>query len=232
MLGAVLDLFRIPKYLTPDQNATGLESRRVSVPQDNRLRAALYDTIAYLTAPEAWEAAPGGMTETDAASVLAEVLESMRPDVGTLIMLYTATIPDYVLLCDGSYHLKDDYPLLWAAIHPWHKDPLGFTVPDFNQRFPLGVTIFEQVGGTGGSAGVGLTVANLPPHSHTFFHDGLTHEHPPLPTPVVAPGEALAAGPEVPAPLIISGNTGSAGQGEGFSIMPPFVGVRIAIVAR
>lgn len=83
------------------------------------------------------------------------------------------------LLCDGQAVLRADYPELFAAIGTLYGAGNGtttFNVPDFRDKFPIGVSGTRPIGSTGGasSQNVMLVEANLPKHIHYIGIDGGT----------------------------------------------------------
>lgn len=74
------------------------------------------------------------------------------------------------LYCDGSSHLRSDYPALYAAMgsSPIYGavDGVSFSVPDLRGRFPLGTSGGHAMGQTGGEEEHTLALAEAPSHNH------------------------------------------------------------------
>ena len=79
-----------------------------------------------------------------------------------------ASIPTGWVLCNGATGIT--------------RSDGGGTInaPDLRDRFVRGVTSTPQVGQTAGANTITLSVATLPPHTHTFTsqNGGLSHQHP------------------------------------------------------
>lgn len=136
--------------------------------------------------------------------------------IGQIITLATA-LPSWCLLCDGATYDRVDYPELYGTLDPYFVvDADTFTVPDMVDRFVLYNT---NIGDVGGESNHIITQAELPAHSHSVDQFGVD-------TSIVEgelPGLAI-----VPTP----GITGSTGDGDAIPIMPPFIVLLPAIIAR
>lgn len=90
--------------------------------------------------------------------------------VATYIFGATSTAPAGTLLCNGASGLRTDYPALFAAIGTTYGsvDATHFTLPNFTDRFPVGVSGTKTIGSSGGSANA-IAVS----HDHT----GPSHTH-------------------------------------------------------
>ena len=106
----------------------------------------------------------------------------------------------------------------------------GGTWEEIQDRFLLGRSAAHQVGQTGGSETVTLTVAQMPAHTHT----GPSHTHStPNHTHTATCGSAgahthtitMASGGGGTTGAAGTGNTGSVGSGQAVNIMPPFLSV-------
>ena len=90
--------------------------------------------------------------------------------VGTITMYGGTVAPDGWLFCDGTLYNSDPsgiYGDLAARLSGAYGIGSGqFRVPDLRTRFPLGASVPEAVGPTGGVATVTLTVPQLPAHAH------------------------------------------------------------------
>lgn len=91
--------------------------------------------------------------------------------IGQIIIGSWDTPPANLLPCDGATYNGGDYPELYNALHPNHKDELWgtFQVPDLSGKFPLGVEFGSskyQPNTVGGEEQVQLTVGQMPRHAH------------------------------------------------------------------
>jgi len=107
----------------------------------------------------------------------------MTPLLGQIVPVALATLPANMLLCDGSTHLRVDYPSLYAALDAaFITDADHFVTPDLRGRVALGAGVAASgttytTGQTGGSEQVALVTNQMPSHSHTVIDPG--HTHPP-----------------------------------------------------
>lgn len=174
--------------------------------------------------------------------------EVMHPVIGTIIPTVLATLPDYMLPCDGSLHSSTDYPELYAVIDDAYKDGLGgFFTPDLRDKFPLGAGTAFAVNASGGNVEQSLTIAQLPAHTHTtqpHSHTDLGHIHateisiatiddvsPGVPVPGSLPGTGFtaSASANIQSSVVTVDNTG---DGEPVPTMPPYTAIKYAMVAK
>jgi microcystin-dependent protein len=106
---------------------------------------------------------------------------------GEIIMWPTTVAPSGWQLCDGSSLDRTTFAALFAVIGTTYGsvDGTHFTVPDFRQKFPLGVAAAgtgNAIGATGGSidhthtsAAHTHTYTQVPNHVHTITDPGHTH---------------------------------------------------------
>lgn len=157
----------------------------------------------------------------------------MQSLVGMIFPCATAAAPDGTLLCDGSTHLRADYPNLYDSLDAvFIVDADSFVVPDLRDKFVMGTSAAAPIGTSGGSATVTQTVAQMPAHIHT----SPPHAH----SEITATPTLVTVGLEPPVPAAIpgAGLTGatavsidSAGGGEPMTITPPYVALRYVVVA-
>ncbi len=116
---------------------------------------------------------PDGSINTDA--VTGSVEDKLSIKVGDLIFS-AALLNDDVsrLLCDGSEVSRTTYADLFAAVGSTYGAPSSsqnFVLPDYRAKFPVGVGTFGSGAGAalgvgGGEEKHGLSVAELPSHTH------------------------------------------------------------------
>jgi len=157
----------------------------------------------------------------------------MQSLVGLIMPITTFDLPIGTLLCDGSTHLRADYPNLYDALDPvFILDPDSFLVPDMRDRFIMGASASASEGTTGGASEITQTIGQMPTHSHT----SPPHAH----TEVTATPTIVSVGLEPPVPAAVpgAGVTGSTsvsidstGGGEPMTITPPYIALRYVVVA-
>lgn len=81
------------------------------------------------------------------------------PPVGSITMWPTASPPAGWLICDGSSFSAATYPELSAVLG-------GTSLPDLQDRVPVGSSGTKSELSTGGAASVTLTTTQLPAHAH------------------------------------------------------------------
>jgi microcystin-dependent protein len=101
--------------------------------------------------------------------------------LGTIFPYCTAATPVGALDCDGSTHLRTDYPALYAALDTAYiVDADHFKVPDLLGRTVIGVghgtgLSTYAMDASGGAEGHILSTPELPNHSHAVTDTGHTH---------------------------------------------------------
>lgn len=150
--------------------------------------------------------------------------ELMTPLLGMIFPVSLATLPNNMLLCDGSTYAREDYPDLYAVIDSaFIVDADTFIVPDLRSRIPLGAGEGSglsnyTVNQTGGEEAHQLTTAELASHNHALFEVDLV---------------ALTGEEPVLIPFITSGAraTDYEGGDEPHNNIQPFVALNYAMVA-
>lgn len=79
MWAATLNLTR--RYLTPENAPTATICRRIFIPDDPRIAAALDEMIALLTNPAIWDDTQGGISAEETAQIVAEMWNEYREDI-------------------------------------------------------------------------------------------------------------------------------------------------------
>lgn len=170
----------------------------------------------------------------DLEAKLAEVqYQLMTPLLGLIMPCAAATVPAGTLLCDGSIYLREDYPLLYAALDAaFIIDADSFSVPDLRDRFVLGDGVDHAVGDNGGSFEHTQTVAEMPAHSHTTQPH--SHTETGAVTTVINGGLEAPASAATPFPDVTGLATvdvDETGGGDPMDITPPFLVLKYVMVA-
>lgn len=212
------------KLPTPDAPLT-TEFKQVllTIPKNADLDRFLWGAVSHLAFWSSWDKV-GTMEQEDAARYFKDILASRKDFemLGTIFPVFRETLPDYMLLCDGSVYNRIDYPQLWEVLPSGSKDANTFTVPDLRERFPLGASVNYPVSSVGGLSEVTLTVAEMPSHTHGYslptFNVDVESVGVPDPTGVGQP-----ALPET---------TTSAGSDQPHENMPPYLALQYAMIAK
>ena len=210
--------------LTPDTAPAGYYSRRVLIPADTEWLAIVSGALLELQYAYNFEQF-GTATPDETAARFAVMLGDFLNQgnnymIGTIFAYANNTLPDYALLCDGSIHDKDDYPLLYDAISPdFHISASQFVLPDLRNRFIVGSGDDYAVGDSGGADSVTLDETQIPAHTHSE---------------ITAVTTAITIGAGAPAPSAIPGVgfTGTAGGGLPHENRPPFYALVWGIIAQ
>jgi microcystin-dependent protein len=97
--------------------------------------------------------------------------------IGELKEFLTDTLPTGILLCDGAQYNQVDYPLLYDALPAAFKSGATFVVPNLAGRVLVGNGGSYTLGATGGAALHTLTSSEMPEHSHGIDHEHTTEPH-------------------------------------------------------
>lgn len=170
----------------------------------------------------------------DLEAKLASTQEAlMQTLVGLIMPVITDDVPEGTLLCDGTTHLREDYPRLYAALDAAYRiDAATFIVPDLRGRFVLGASLSHPPNETGGSFSHMQTVDEMPTHTHT----NAPHAH----TESGAVGAIINGGLEAPASAALAVPTTTAfsnvtidvtGGGQPMDTTPPYLALRYVVVA-
>lgn len=105
----------------------------------------------------------------------------MTPLVGQVVPILMGTIPENMLLCDGTQYLRVDYPSLYAILDSVFIDDADhFTLPDLRGRVVVGSGNGPglspySVGATGGEERHALSQIEGPSHAHVINDPGHSH---------------------------------------------------------
>lgn len=100
---------------------------------------------------------------------------------GTIVMFGGTVAPTGWALCNGASYTTAAQPDLFGAIgYEFGGSAGNFNVPNFSDKFPLGVSgaANKTIGDTGGSHSKTLTISHLFAHTHTAAHSHtIDHGH-------------------------------------------------------
>lgn len=97
----------------------------------------------------------------------------MEVYIGTIlpwpVMSHGGAAPQDFALCNGAKLPIVQYQALFSLLGTTYGGDgrATFAVPDLRGRMILGVNDFYRLGSTGGTAENTISIANIPPHSHT-----------------------------------------------------------------
>lgn len=213
-------------YVTPEATPPDSNCRRLFVPNDLHMVAAILGQVLELTEAHNWEQTTGiSVAETIAIwdAIYLEFAEGTFCMIGAIVAILNDSTPDNMLLCDGSNFAKADYPELYDVLPAaLIIDPDTGSVPDLRETFVIGagVTIVEH--DTGGSDTHTLTIAELAAHDHLYDKEtyNIDVESVGIPDPT---GVGLPASPTL---------TSQTGNGDAHNNMPPYYALKYVVVAR
>jgi hypothetical protein len=139
--------------------------------------------------------------------------------IGT-VQLWLTIPPDGWLVLDGTTYAIADYPELADVLPTALISGSNFTLPDASGAFPYHVSDGADSGVVVGANTISLTVAQLPPHSHSYVP-------PVLDVDLEAPGAPDIAAARLGTPT----QTGSTGSGDDIDIRPLRLSLVMAIFA-
>jgi len=211
-------------YITPSVEPTASRCRRLLVPSDTRMIAALYGQLLELTEAKNWEQTDGitvGETTDIWNDIFLSFVQGSFCMIGAIVPLLNDSVPDSMLLCDGSTFLEVDYPELYAVLPAALQiDPDTGQLPDLRDSFILAAGTSHTDHDTGGAEDHTLSTNEMPAHTHNYNYNSQLI----IPTGVEFPNNRVIPAP-VPTP------TSSAGGDAAHNNMPPFYVLKYAVVA-
>jgi len=211
-------------YITPSVEPTANRCRRLIVPSDTRMIAALYGQLLELTEAKNWEQTDGitvGETTDIWNDIFLSFVQGSFCMIGAIVPLLNDSVPDSMLLCDGSTFLEADYPELYAVLPASLQiDPDTGQLPDLRDSFILAAGTSHTEHDSGGAEDHTLSSNEMPSHSHTYnLHSQLI-----IPTGVEFPNTRVI-------PAAVPTATTSAGGDAAHNNMPPFYVLKYAVIA-
>jgi len=211
-------------YLTPDTIPTNEVCYSIRIPDEPKIIEAFMGAVSELFKVWNWELY-GEITPQEIADAFLPIYQRMAETpgacmIGSILPFARTTLPVNVLLCDGTQYARTSYPELYALLDSTYiVDPDNFVVPNLSDKFIKG-TGTGNIGNTGGSNSLSLSVANLPAHNHSDSFPSIG---------IVLNGELVPASVYVPPALpTVTGNTGS---GTPFNNQPAYHVLQYGIVA-
>lgn len=191
------------------------------------LEAYIFGWLQELTRQWLW-VEDGTMDYDEVLQHIEEMLRGYGPMAIASISAYAGTLPDNVLLCDGSSYLRVDYPDLYAVLDSdLIIDADNFNVPDLRGRAIIGSGQGSGLSNRATGAQLGaethqLTQAEMPSHVHSVHAHGTA----------INVEEPIPGAPyPISTPNIIGGTTGSTGGDGSHNNMQPSEARKWGIVA-
>lgn len=201
------------------------DSPQVSVSFNETWIPAVFSALKALTRPEAWEGTLADINRaTGDAHSLFDYSAGTTMTIGLIVSHMLGTLPVNWLPCDGSTHLRVDWPGLYALLDAAYIiDADHFKTPDLMGRSPVGAgagsgLTNRAVDAMGGQETHTLAVGEIPSHQHNIR--GATSNLAGGVIPFLAMGGAS-----------VGWSTELFGGGTAHNTMHPFTAVKYAVVA-
>lgn len=150
-----------------------LDSPQVSIEFNETWIPAVMSALKALTRPEAYYGILADINRaTQDAHNLFDAKSGGTMPIGSILPHMLSVLPGNWLACDGSTHLRVDYPALYAAIDAAYIiDADHFKVPDLMGRVAIGAgsgsgLTSRAVNAQGGEETHTMIPSELPVHSH------------------------------------------------------------------
>lgn len=213
-------------FITPSDIPSTEYCGRLLVPDNPYILAAVHGVMDELGKPENWEQVTG-VTEIAIAEAMRQMQDTLwkgqRCMIGTITHYITVSPPEGILKCDGSQHLRVDFPRLYDELPvSLIVDADNFVTPTIEDVFIIATGAGHAQEDTGGADTHTLDVDEIPSHYHTYNKPtfNIDVESVGIPDPT---GVGL---PELPA------STSLTGGGNAHNNMPPYVAYHVGLVAR
>lgn len=206
-------------------------------------REALLSLVQHADQSATWESDDTDAIEQNAYKLF-EIIYRATGMIGAIVPYASETNPPGTLPCDGSEYLKEDYPLLWAALGERYQFGGGlfsgaerFNTPNFQGRFILSAVPDEptyEPFAEGGETEHTLTESELASHTHANEPHGHLYNQPTFNIDVESVGAPDPLGVGNP-PFVSSTSQNTvvihnAGGDSPHNNMPPFIALNYAIV--
>lgn len=209
--------------------SSALVGFRLFVPDHIWFIQVLQGAIAALITPDAF-VQEGTITTQEAAEIFEDIVfPSFLPypdDIGSVRAYATEFAPYGTLPCDGSTHLRIDYPRLYANLDPvFIVDADTFVTPNLPGRTIVGSgsgsgLTPRAIGDVFGEEQISLTIGQIPPHDHVYT--------PPAPSvQLEGAGVPLPTAVQLGTPTV----TGTTGEGEAHDNSQPSLTLNFFMVA-
>lgn len=211
-------------FITPETLPSTGYCGRLFIPDDPYILAAIHGVMDELGNADNWEQVTGVP-----ANAIASVMRDMQDElwrgqhcmIGTLVHYVTDDPPQGILKCDGSQHLRVDYPRLYAELPVvLIVDANNFVTPTIEAVFMMATGGSYAAGATGGEAEHTLIEAEMPAHAHLYDKEIYNID-------VEAPGIPDPTGVGIPPIPTLSSSSGGGAPHEN---LPPFVAYHVGIV--
>lgn len=213
-------------YITPEQTPPSSNCRRLFVPNDTHMLAAILGQVLELTEVENWEQTTGiTVAETVAfwETIYTQFSQGSFCMIGAIVAILNDNTPGHMLLCNGDNFNRVDYLELYDVL-PVELiiDVDTGSVPDLREAFVIGAGVGIAAHDTGGSETHTLTEAEMPAHSHLYDKEiyNVDIETVGVPDPF---GVGIP-----PIPTL----TSSKGGGAAHNNVPPYYALKYAVIAK
>jgi len=214
-------------YLTPETIPTAAICRRLAIPEDTLIIAAVSGALSELSYASNWQSF-GAVTPQQMADrmsqMFTEYLETSACMIGLIMPFATTNPPPGTLRCDASIHNRVDFPLLYAALAaPYILSADTFITPDCRAKAVVGSGNYDGFDFTlynfEGASAVILEEFQMPSHNHSIdlFITSLA----------LAPGEL-----PVQTDVLFNTVTGNTGGGQAHPNIQPTIVLDYCIIAR
>lgn len=214
-------------YLTPESIPAATFCRRLSIPDDPLILAAVSGAISLLCYSSNWQqfgaVAPGAMANR-MFDMFNEYLETSVCMIGLIMPFASTNPPAGTLRCDATVYNRVDFPLLYAALaSAYILSADTFITPDCRAKAVAGsgnydgtdFTLYNFIGESRNT----LEIAQMPTHNHAIdlFITSLA----------LGPGEV-----PVQTDVLFNTVTGDTGDGQSHNNIQPTLVLDYCIIAR
>lgn len=214
-------------YLTPETIPTATICRRLAIPEDMLIIAAVSGALSELTYSSNWQQF-GAITPEQMAQRMSEMfsqyLEASACMIGLIMPFASTDPPPGTLRCDATVYQRVDYPLLYAVLgSAYILNADEFVTPDCRAKVVAGSGNYDGFDFTlynfEGASEITLEEFQMPSHNHSIdlFVTSLA----------IAPGEL-----PVQTDVLFNTVTGNTGGGQAHPNIQPTIVLDYCIIAR